>query len=121
MDNYTYSKDLYGALCELYNTHNGLIKLFVHATTKKDIKYPSSGKKGWDEPQTIKAGTVVRIWMVSRFGDVGITSDLSEDCYGYQARVGGNSDRANPGDLEDYFESVTYVCDGIRGPLVIEH
>lgn len=33
-----------------------------------------------------KAGTRVRVWMVSRFGDVGITDNLDEP-HGYDARV----------------------------------
>lgn len=38
------------------------------------------------ERRTIDAGTLVRIVMVSRFGDVGITDDLNAT-YGYHARV----------------------------------
>lgn len=38
------------------------------------------------QPVPLKKGTLVRIVMVSRFGDVGITPDL-EDSIGYVARV----------------------------------
>lgn len=38
------------------------------------------------KPHPIKAGTTVKIVMVSRFGDVGITDKL-EDEVGYMARV----------------------------------
>lgn len=37
--------------------------------------------------RTVPAGTTVKIVMVSRFGDVGITEDLSAE-HGYEARVG---------------------------------
>lgn len=40
-----------------------------------------------EEPAyTIKAGTLVKVVMVSRFGDVGITDDLTKE-YGYKTRV----------------------------------
>ena len=42
---------------------------------------------------TCKAGTKVRVWMVSRFGDVGITDNLVNPV-GYSARV-------DPEDIED--------------------
>ncbi len=40
--------------------------------------------------RTVKAGTTVKIVMVSRFGDFGITDDLSR-VNGYQCRVGADS------------------------------
>jgi hypothetical protein len=39
------------------------------------------------EPIPMPTGTLVRIVMVSRFGDVGITPNL-DDSHGYVARVG---------------------------------
>lgn len=36
---------------------------------------------------SLKAGTLVKIVMVSRLGDIGITTDLSKE-YGYELRVG---------------------------------
>jgi hypothetical protein len=85
-----------------------------------DLKYPREGEKGWynyeiyakttkdvemsvwngkSEPSVehiCKAGTRVRVWMVSRFGDAGITDNLI-DPIGYNAR-GLNADV----DLIDY-------------------
>jgi len=34
-----------------------------------------------------KAGTTVRVWMVSRFGDCGITDNLGNDARGYDAAL----------------------------------
>lgn len=59
------------------------------------VKHDIAGEKylgRWDnngpvmQPVPLKKGTLVRIVMVSRFGDVGITPDL-EDSHGYVARV----------------------------------
>ncbi len=59
------------------------------------VEHDINGEKylgHWDadgpvmKPVPIKKGTLVRIVMVSRFGDVGITPYL-EDCIGYVARV----------------------------------
>lgn len=44
-------------------------------------------------PAPLKVGDIVKVVMVSRFGDCGITTDLSKE-RGYSARV-------NPEDLED--------------------
>lgn len=51
--------------------------------------------------QTIKAGTKVRLVMVSRFGDVGITDKM--DSVNYIARVGNER---NPGSLETWFNNI---------------
>jgi len=53
--------------------------------------------------EKIPAGTNVRIVMVSRFGDVGITYNLNET--GYVARVGNPR---NPGELESWFTTVHF-------------
>lgn len=48
-----------------------------------------------------QAGTKVRLVMVSRFGDVGITDKM--DSVNYIARVGNER---NPGDLETWFNNI---------------
>lgn len=58
-------------------------------TLKRDVEMRTW--HGWGaKPEftyyTVPAGTPVKIVMVSRFGDVGITTDLSADI-GYSARV----------------------------------
>lgn len=51
--------------------------------------------------KTIAKGTKVRIVMVSRFGDVGITDDIAS--VNYCARVGNPR---NPGELETWFTNI---------------
>lgn len=72
----------------------------VYATTTKDIEMRVwNGNHPYDENVTThvcRAGTRVRIWTVSRFGDVGITDNL-ENPRGYDAR-GIDADN----DLVDY-------------------
>ena len=62
----------------------------ITATTKKDFEMNVwNGTHPVEEnskKHICKAGTRVRIWMVSRFGDVGITDNL-KDSHGYDARI----------------------------------
>ena len=58
--------------------------------------------------RVIKAGTKVRIWMVSRFGDIGITDNLGKGCYGYCGRVGGGPEARNPGSLEEWVTDIEW-------------
>lgn len=62
----------------------------IYAKTTRDLemnvwngKHPVDKNK---DKHICKAGTKVKIWMVSRFGDVGITDNL-ENPIGYAARV----------------------------------
>lgn len=52
----------------------------IYATTTKDLEMSVwNGKHPVEENTTrhiCKAGTRVRVWMVSRFGDVGVTDNL---------------------------------------------
>jgi len=50
------------------------------------------------EERMVPAGTLVKIVMVSRLGDVGVTDDLTKDYGGYNARVL----------LEDLIEEVSH-------------
>lgn len=64
---------------------------FIFATVKRDVEaheYQGYWNSGSPVMKThiIYKGTVVRIVMVSRFGDVGITDDLDKQ-YGYEARI----------------------------------
>lgn len=63
---------------------------FITAKVKQDVtmhvwngKHPVDGNMS---EHVCKAGTVVRVWMVSRFGDVGITDNF-ENARGYDLRV----------------------------------
>lgn len=85
----------------------------IHAVLKKDVEAVEYDGHPWEikvpRLRTIPKGTKVRIWMVSRFGDVGITDNLNG--HGYCARVGsfpGEESTAvrNPGDLEEYLAEV---------------
>lgn len=73
--------------------------MMVTATLKKDV---DAVKK------TLPAGTRVRIVMMSRFGDVGITDQLDQTSY--CARVGGDpmqiGNVRNPGEVEDLFDDI---------------
>lgn len=101
---------LFERLWELKNNLPGTI---IHAVLKRDVEaveydgHPLEDKT--PRLRTIPKGTKVRIWMVSRFGDVGITDNLNG--YGYCARVGsyGHEEKTqvrNPGDLEEYLAEV---------------
>lgn len=61
----------------------------IYAKTKKDVEMSVwNGNHPVEENSTThicKAGTKVRIWMVSRFGDVGITDNITNPT-GYGAR-----------------------------------
>lgn len=61
----------------------------IYAKTVKDIEMNVWNGKHPVEPNCIKhickAGTRVRVWMVSRFGDVGITDNI-ENPKGYDVR-----------------------------------
>jgi len=62
----------------------------VTATVKKDVKmHVWNGSHPVEDNMShhvCKAGTTVKVWMVSRFGDVGITDNII-DPRGYDARV----------------------------------
>lgn len=62
----------------------------VTATLKKDVTmHVWNGHHPVEDntsTHTCKAGTTVKVWMVSRFGDVGITDNF-ENPRGYDARV----------------------------------
>lgn len=49
-------------------------------------------------------GTKVRIVMMSRLGDIGITDKLDQTSY--CARIGGGDDVRNPGNVEDLFGDI---------------
>lgn len=89
----------YFKLWELKSTQEWY-KYKIYAKTTKDFEMHVWNGKHPVESNTTKyicnAGTKVIIWMVSRFGDVGITDDLI-DPIGYNAR-GVNADL----DLTDY-------------------
>jgi len=72
----------------------------IYAKTTKDIEMDvwngTHPVEGNTSTHVCKAGTKVRVWMVSRFGDVGVTDNL-ENPKGYDAR-GLNADV----DLTDY-------------------
>ena len=55
-------------------------------TLRSSVTIEDYRKPGTIDHRTIQAGTRVRIVMVSRFGDVGITDDLTTS-RGYLARV----------------------------------
>ena len=61
----------------------------IYAKTTKDVEMRVWGGLHPPEQNTsnhiCKAGTKVRVWMVSRFGDVGVTDNL-ETPKGYDAR-----------------------------------
>ena len=86
---------------ELWEVKNKLPETMITAVLKKDVDAVA---------RVIPSGTKVRIWMVSRFGDVGITDDLSTSASGYDARVGPAPSVVrnvrNPGNLEDYLSEV---------------
>lgn len=66
-----------------------------YATLKKDINFFYGDNN--ETEKIIPAGTTVKIVMVSRLGDVGITDDLSKD-FGYQRRVSFD-------DFDEYFDN----------------
>ena len=79
-------------LFELKNSRDPLCNWWnkvVTATTKKDFTMKVwNGQHPVDENTTshiYRAGSRVRIWMVSRFGDAGITDNL-ENPTGYNCR-----------------------------------
>lgn len=88
---------------KFWHLKNKLHGMMVTATLKKDVDALD---------KIIPAGTRVRIVMMSRFGDVGITDQLENT--GYCARVGGEGDGIevelsqprNPGEVEDLFEDI---------------
>ena len=65
-------------------------KFEIFAKTKNDVSMNVwNGIHPVDENcqlHTCERGTIVKVWMVSRFGDVGITDNLI-DATGYNARV----------------------------------
>ena len=81
-----------------YNSENqkvprGMPEIVVYAVVKEDVEmrvWNGHGHKLKNLPEfsnhMCKMGTKVRVWMVSRFGDCGITDNL-ENPYGYDARV----------------------------------
>lgn len=89
---------------KFWHLKNKLHDMMVTATLKKEVDAVE---------RIIPAGTKVRIVMMSRFGDVGITDQLDET--GYCARVGGPdfvmadgmiANPRNPGEVEDLFEDI---------------
>lgn len=62
----------------------------LYGVLKKDAEMRVWNQKHPVEENTTKhvapAGTKVRIWMVSRFGDVGVTDNLKNP-HGYDARI----------------------------------
>jgi hypothetical protein len=94
--------------------------LHVTATLLKDVDAVE---------RTLLTGTRVRIVMMSRLGDVGITDKLGET--GYCARVGGEAldgmQPRNPGNLDDLFKDITgmsgsfTVTQFLEGEKVTEH
>lgn len=71
-------------------TNNKWFDYEIYAKTTNDfIMRVWNGKHPVDENLTehiCKSGTKVRVWMVSRFGDVGITDNLTNPT-GYDIRV----------------------------------
>lgn len=63
---------------------------FITATIKQDVEMLVCNKRHPVDENTTKhickAGSKVRIWMVSRFGDCGITDNL-DNAHGYDSRV----------------------------------
>ena len=84
---------------DIWQYKNKLPETFIFATLKKDVDAVS---------RIIPAGTRVRIWMVSRFGDVGITDNLTS-AIGYDARVDceNNPTHRNTGQFDDWFENLS--------------
>jgi hypothetical protein len=79
-------------LFELKNSRDPVCNWYnkvITATTKKDFTMEVWNGNHPPEKNTIshvcKAGTRVRIWMVSRFGDCGITDNLKNP-HGYDCR-----------------------------------
>ena len=72
--------------------------LRITATLNRDVEMTVwNGKHPVDEnttKHTCFQGTPMRVWMVSRFGDVGVTDNL-DDPSGYDARI-------DPSDLSDW-------------------
>ena len=66
--------------------------MMVTATLRKDVDAVD---------RILPAGTRVRIVMMSRFGDVGITEQLDQTSY--CARIGSPR---NPGEVEDLLEDI---------------
>ena len=69
-------------------------KFEIYAITKKDFKmmvWQGHGKKPEFIDHICKAGTKVRVWMVSKMGDIGITDNLINPV-GYDCRGIDNND-----------------------------
>ena len=75
----------------------GWFSKIITARVKKDVEMHVWNQRHPVEENTAvhicKAGTRVRVWMVSRFGDVGVTDNL-DNPHGYDARI-------DPEDIED--------------------
>lgn len=63
-------------LCQRYGCGMGKLT----ANLAEDVFRPDIGVN-------YKRGDRVLIWTASRFGDIGITTNISKDCIGYNARV----------------------------------
>ena len=74
----------------LIKCHDQWNNCVIYAVTTEDVEmHVWNGKHCEDKDfarHICPAGTKVRIWMVSRFGDIGITDNLI-DPVGYDARV----------------------------------
>lgn len=82
---------------KFWHLKDELHDMMVTATLRKDVDAVE---------KVLSAGTRVRIVMMSRFGDVGITEHLEQTSY--RARVGGHEkELRNPGEAEDLFSDIT--------------
>ena len=69
-------------LQELYDAKESFNQGLAYCETMVELEHYLGPKTG----QKIPAGTTMKIVMVSRFGDVGLTTDLKAEC-GYTVRV----------------------------------
>ncbi len=90
---------LWDLKCEQSKLLKSWFSYEIYAKTTKDLEMSVwNGKHPVEENTSkhiCKADTKVRVWMVSRFGDVGITDNL-DNPKGYDIRVDADTD------LKDY-------------------
>lgn len=97
----------------MYNTFWHVEDEFDHLAVTAKLKKPADAVD-----RIIPVGTIVRINMLSRFGDVGITDNVTRET-GYDARVGGkflyldgqDIPVLNPGGPDDWFENISGMED----------
>lgn len=84
-----------------------------------DATHSVQNKRGdWEhKPFKIKMGTHVKVVMVSRFGDCGITTDLTVD-RGYSTRVMPSALEEVPGTIYDRVVTVPKGLDKLYGTEV---